>query len=306
MAGLGKSIGVETSESPCGALLIDAGIESHGSPEAGRLFSEACLGGTASVRIDMMNLGNISIPSVFVTVNEPVRGCMAAQYAGWTIKSENDSSYFAMGSGPARALYGAEDIFRDIGCTERADVAVIALETRKFPPDGALGYIAESCGVKTENLAVLMAPTASITGCVQVAARIVETGLHKLHELGFSIKNVTAGYGSAPIAPVASSDGAAIGWTNDGILYGGTAWYTVNCEDDDIKRILPELPAEASRDYGTPFYDLLRRYDWDFYKIDPLLFSPAVVYISSAKSGNTYRAGAINAALLEKEWFGSV
>lgn len=296
------SIGVTVSEAGCGALLVDAGIKSPGSPEAGRLFSEACLGGTGSVGLGLAELGGTPMPSVTVVVDEPVAGCMASQYAGWTIKGDGEDAYFAMGSGPARALYGAEDLFKHIGCEEHAEIAVIALETRRYPPDAVLEYIAGKCGVKPEKLAVLLAPTASIAGCVQVAARIVETGLHKLHVLGFDIKRVLAGWGAAPIAPLAPNDGLAIGWTNDGILYGGRSWYTVDCEDDEISGMLGRLPASASPDCGTPFFELLKRYEWDFYKMDPMLFSPAVVCINNVRSGRTFRAGATNAPLLEREW----
>ncbi|MDR0648768.1 MAG: methenyltetrahydromethanopterin cyclohydrolase [Synergistaceae bacterium] len=301
MIKMSDRIGVVVSESQNGAVLIDAGIKAPGSPEAGRLFSEACLGGTARVSLGLSEFGGVCLPSVTVVADEPVRGCMASQYAGWTIKGEGERPYFAMGSGPARALYGAEEIFKKIGNAERSDTAVLALETRAYPPDGVLEYICGRCGVKPERLFVLLAPTASIAGCVQVAARIVETGLHKLHELGFDINNVTAGWGAAPIAPVAANDGAAIGWTNDGILYGGRAWYTVVCDDEEITGILGKLPASASPDYGTPFFDLLKRYEWDFYKIDPLLFSPAEVCVNNARSGRTYRAGSVNPSIL-KGW----
>jgi methenyltetrahydromethanopterin cyclohydrolase len=298
-----SSLGIAISRADNGAVLIDAGIKAQGSPEAGRLFAEACLGGTASVTLGLSEIGGIWLPSVTVVASEPVRGCMASQYAGWTIKTEGKTPYFAMGSGPARALYGTEEIFKKIGGGESSDVAVLALETRTCPPEDVLEYIAGRCGVKPEKLFVLMAPTASITGCVQIAARIVETGLHKLHELGFDINSVTAGWGSAPIAPVAANDGLAIGWTNDGILYGGRSWYTANCDDSEIIRILEKLPSSASPDYGTPFFELLKRYGWDFYKIDPMLFSPASVCVNNARSGRTYSAGAINPSILA-EWTG--
>ncbi|MDR1516154.1 MAG: methenyltetrahydromethanopterin cyclohydrolase [Synergistaceae bacterium] len=306
MIKVSEHIGVTVSRAQNGAALIDAGIKTPGSPEAGRLFAEVCLGGTAEVSLGLSELGGASLPSVTVVVSDPVRGCMASQYAGWTIKTEGERPYFAMGSGPARALYGAEEIFKTIGNTERTEkpqAAVLALETRTYPPEDVLQYIAGRCGVEPEKLFVLLAPTASIAGCVQVAARIVETGLHKLHELGFDIKSVTAGWGTAPIAPVAANDGVAIGWTNDGILYGGRTWYTANCEDEEITKILDKLPAGASSDYGTPFFDLLKRYEWDFYKIDPMLFSPAEICINNARSGRTYRAGAITPSIL-KGWIG--
>jgi methenyltetrahydromethanopterin cyclohydrolase len=298
-----SSLGIVVSRADNGSVLIDAGIEVTGSPEAGRLFAEACLGGTASVTLGLSEIGGSWLPSVTVVTNEPVRGCMASQYAGWTIKTEGEKPYFAMGSGPARALYGAEEIFKKIGGAENSDVAVLALETRSYPTAEVLEYVAGRCGVKPEKLFVLMAPTASIAGSVQIAARIVETGLHKLHELGFDINSVAAGWGIAPIAPVAANDGLAIGWTNDGILYGGRSWYTASCDDGELIRILEKLPSSASPDYGTPFFELLKRYGWDFYKIDPMLFSPAAISVNNAKSGRTYSAGTINPSILA-EWTG--
>lgn len=296
-------LGVELSVTACGAEVLDCGIHAAGSPEAGRFYAMACLGGCGQVELGAMTMGRHWTPSVTVRVNEPVRGCMASQYAGWLIKGDEERHYFAMASGPARALYGGEELFREIGCREESDVALLALETRLYPPDSVLEYIASGCGVNPENLMVLLAPSASVVGSVQVAARIVETGLHKLHALGFDIGCVSTGWGEAPIAPIAANDGQAIGWTNDAILYGGRAWYIVSCEDEQIEAILPKLPACSSPDYGVPFFELLRRHSWDFYQIDPMLFSPAVVYVNNAQTGKTYVAGRLNEALLEDQWF---
>jgi methenyltetrahydromethanopterin cyclohydrolase len=58
------------------------------------------------------------------------------------------------------------------------------------------------------------------------------------------------------------------------------------------------VPASASRDYGTAFYDIFQRYQGDFYKIDPLLFSPAEVWLTSAETGRTFHAGRLNAEVL--------
>ena len=83
----------------------------------------------------------------------------------------------------------------------------------------------------------------------------------------------------------------AIGRTNDCILYGGQARYTVRADDEELAELATRLPASASADYGTPFYDIFKRYDNDFYKIDPMLFSPAEVWLTSATSGRTFHAG---------------
>lgn len=296
-------IDVTSSVSKSGATIIDAGINATGSIRAGILFSAVCLGGLADVDVKMLSIDNIEIPCAEISTPEPVRACMASQYAGWTIKGEGeDAAYFAMASGPARALYAREEIYQKIGCAEKSDVAVLALETRQYPPDSVIEYIAQSCGVEPKNLTLLLAPSASIVGSIQVAARIVETGIHKLFELGFDINTIKYGYGRVAIAPMAANDGLAIGWTNDGILYGGEVTLRADCDDDAITSILDKIPACASKDYGRPFFEILKSCNWDFYKIDPLLFSPAVVHMISQRTGNMFDTGIFNIKLLQEQW----
>jgi methenyltetrahydromethanopterin cyclohydrolase len=62
--------------------------------------------------------------------------------------------------------------------------------------------------------------------------------------------------------------------------------------------VIERLPSVASRDYGVPFGELFKRCGGDFYKIDPLLFSPAELAITNLTSGRTFRAGGVNAAVL--------
>ena len=95
----------------------------------------------------------------------------------------------------------------------------------------------------------------------------------------------------------------AIGRTNDCILYGGQARYTVRAEDDELAQLAERLPASTSTDYGTPFYDIFKRYDNDFYKIDPMLFSPAEVWLTSATSGRTFHGGRLNPEVLRASLF---
>jgi len=294
-------LGLAVTRLPNGATVIDAGVEAPGSMEAGRIFAQICLGGLGEVHFSELDFDGLWLPGVTVTISHPAVACMAAQYAGWAVKKDK---FFAMGSGPARALYAQEPLFERLEYRDQADVAVLALEGRQLPPAEAADKVADKCGVSPDRLYLLIAPTASVVGSVQVAARVVETGMHKILEVctdeQFDVGAVIAGFGTCPLAPVAKDDLRAIGRTNDGVLYGGRAWYTVQADDAQIERMIENLPSSASRDYGTPFYDLFQRYDGDFYKIDPLLFSPAAVAINNTTSGRTFHAGKVNAGMLRR------
>ncbi len=301
MMGDATALSIEVKSLQNGATVIDTGINVPGSLEAGRLFAAVCLGGLARINFCNLNFGEETLPGVSVAVDHPTVSCMGSQYAGWALKvkgEEKADTYFAMGSGPARALYAKEAIFDAIGYRDQADIAVLALESRKLPDERVAERVAEKCGVASDQVYLLAAPTASLAGSIQVAARVVETGLHKMHEVGFDINTILSGYGTCPLAAIAKKDMKAIGRTNDTVLYGGQAWYTVRTEDDAITSVIDRLPSSASSDYGVSFYDLFKRYDGDFYKIDPLLFSPAQVSINNMASGKTYRAGRIDDRLV--------
>ncbi len=160
-------------------------------------------------------------------------------------------------------------------------------------------------GVPAGAITFVVAPTASLAGGVQIVARVIETGLHKMDTLGFDVRRVVSAMGTAPLPPTARNDIRAIGRTNDCILYGGQTRYTVHADDDELAQLAERLPASVSPDYGTPFYDIFKRYDSDFYKIDPLLFSPAEVWLTSATSGRTFHAGRLNPDVLRASLFGT-
>jgi methenyltetrahydromethanopterin cyclohydrolase len=290
-------LGVAAHTLPNGATVIDAGVKVPGSFAAGKLFAEACLGGLGEVGFTRLSFGDLWLPGVSVRVEHPAIACMAAQYAGWAVKR---GKFFAMGSGPARALYAGEELFEHLTYRDQAEVAVLLLEGRKLPNEEVAEYVAGKCGVDVANLTLAIAPTASLVGSVQVAARVVETGLHKMTELGFDVEQIVAGFGTCPLAPVASDDLKAIGLTNDGVLYGGQVYYAVQTVDEALEAIIDQSPSSASRDYGKPFYEIFQQYEGDFYKIDPLLFSPAEVIINNLSSGKTYRAGKPNLELLRR------
>ena len=281
---------------PGGARVIDAGIATSGGYGAGLALAEICMGGLGDIAYVPVMTGDDTWPGVRVWTDHPAVSCMASQYAGWAIQV---GKYFAMGSGPLRAHARVEkELFAKLGYEERAARGVLALETRDPPTDAVAAWVGEKAGLTPRELTFVVAPTASLAGGVQIAARILETGLHKMDTLGFDLKQIVSGIGTAPIPPVAKNDVRAIGRTNDCILYGGRARYTVSADDAELAELAPRIPSSASRDYGTPFYDIFKRYDNDFYKIDPLLFSPAEVWLTSVRSGKTYHAGRVNPEVL--------
>ncbi|HXM38972.1 MAG TPA: methenyltetrahydromethanopterin cyclohydrolase [Gemmatimonadales bacterium] len=280
-----------------GARVIDAGIAVPGGYGAGLAIAEICMGGLGHVTYAPLAIGGEVWPGVQVWTDQPAVSCMASQYAGWAIQV---GKYFAMGSGPLRAHARVEkELFGKLGYEERATRGVLVLETRTPPTDEEAAWVGQKAGLAPAQLTFVVAPTASVAGGVQIAARIIETGLHKMDTLGFDLKKIVGAIGTAPVPPVAKNDLRAIGRTNDCILYAGQAHYTVQADDDaELAALVPKIPASASRDYGAPFYETFKRYDGDFYKIDPLLFSPAEVWITSAGSGKTYHAGRLNPDVL--------
>ncbi len=284
-----------------GTTLFDFGIDAPGGDEAGLLLAQVCLADLATVELIASDTSLGPWPLVQVKTDSPVAACMASQYAGWEVQGEK---FFAMGSGPMRAAAGREPLFDDINHREKAASCVGVLESSKLPSDEVCKEIADKCGIGPKNLTLLIAPTSSPAGTLQVVARSVETALHKLHELGFDLLRVTKGQGTAPLPPVASNDLAAIGVTNDAILYGGRVTLEIRGDDASIQELGPQLPSSASADYGRPFAQVMAQYNNDFYQIDPLLFSPAQIELVNVETGNRFTFGETNADILRQSFSG--
>jgi methenyltetrahydromethanopterin cyclohydrolase len=297
MADQAEVLRISSQRLSSGARVIDAGVLVDGGIGAGLALSRICMGGLGQVSCTPVQIGDQSYPGLMVWTDHPAVSCMASQYAGWAISV---GKFFAMGSGPLRAHARVErELFEKLGFEEQAEEGVLVLEGRSLPTDEVAAWVAVKARLDPSRLTFVVAPTASLAGGVQISARIIETGLHKMETLGFDVRRVVSALGTAPLPPVAKNDLKAIGRTNDCILYGGQARYTVRAGDSELKQLAEQVPASASRDYGTPFYDIFQRYGGDFYKIDPLLFSPAEVWLTSTESGRTFHAGRLNPQILE-------
>lgn len=209
-----------------------------------------------------------------------------------------------MGSGPMRAARGREPLFAKIGLEEQSTRVVGVLESGVLPSGTVCRDIARQCRVEPEHVTLLVARTASLVGTIQVVARSLETCLHKLLELDFDLHRVVAGTGTAPLPPVAGDDLTGIGRTNDAVLYGGRVMLWVRGDDDSLDAIGPRVPSAASSDYGQPFAEVFEHYERDFYRIDPLLFSPSEVQFVNIESGRLHRFGKPDPQVLQRSFVG--
>jgi len=300
MAGAANELRIVVHQTAKGARVLDCGIGVEGGLQAGLDLARICLAGQAEVTIVPGSIAETICAHVQVATDLPVTACMAAQYAGWQISV---GKFFAMGSGPMRAAYGKEEIFNKIPGREKVPVAVGTLETRKLPDDAVIDYLSDRLSLPPEKLTLLAAPAASQAGTIQVVARSLETALHKLYELEFDLSQVISGYGIAPLPPVAVDEMTAIGRTNDAILYGGRVVIWVRCEDDVLAEFGPKVPSSSSPDHGSPFAAIFERYKKDFYKIDPLLFSPAQIVFHNLQTGRSHAFGRIDTKVLLKSFF---
>jgi methenyltetrahydromethanopterin cyclohydrolase len=190
-----------------------------------------------------------------------------------------------------------------IGFRETENAIVGVLETRKPPPHAVVAAVAAKCKVLPSSVTLLAAPTASLAGGVQVVARSVETALHKLAELKFDLGRIQSAHGSAPLPPVARADLAAIGRTNDAVLYGARVVLYVTGDDESIEQIGPQVPSSSSRDHGEPFSSIFAHYNHDFYAVDPLLFSPAQVVFQNLETGRSHAFGRIETDILARSFW---
>jgi methenyltetrahydromethanopterin cyclohydrolase len=288
-------------EAEGGGRVIDCGIKARGGLIAGVDLARICMADLGEVSIVPGEVAGRPCPLVQVVTDQPVTACLASQYAGWQLA---EGKFFAMGSGPMRAAYGHEPIYDKIGTAEVATAVVGVLEGRKLPPPEIVAKVADACRVEPSRVTLLIAPTASLAGGVQVVARSLETALHKLAELSFDLSRIVSAHGSAPLPPVAKDDLSAIGRTNDAILYGARVTLYVTGDDESLVDVGPEVPAASSRDYGEPFAAIFARYDHDFYAVDPQLFSPAELVFQNIETGRAHAFGSRAPGVLARSFFG--
>ncbi|MGH6762032.1 MAG: methenyltetrahydromethanopterin cyclohydrolase [Phyllobacterium sp.] len=289
-------LGIGYSRGSLGEHLIDAGSAHPGGLEAGLRLVEICMGGLGTVSASLDPLSRQWPLGINVRSSQPVLACLGSQYAGWQLSHEK---YFAMGSGPVRALARVEPLFEEISYREPdASSSVIVLEANKPPPPEIVEKVVKAAGLEPHALTFVYAPTQSLTGCVQIVGRVLEVAMHKAHDLKFPLDAIVDGIGRAPIPAPHPDFLQAMGRTNDAIIYGGLVQLFVRGSAKAARNLAEQLCSEASRDYGQPFSEIFKKFNGDFYAIDPHLFSPAEVIVTAIETGDTFRSGKNNNAML--------
>jgi methenyltetrahydromethanopterin cyclohydrolase len=287
-----------------GVRIVDAGIDARSSCAAGATITAICMGGLGDITL---RAGDDNWPTwIEVSSAQPVLACLASQYAGWSLAATKEQTggkkFFALGSGPARALACKEPLFDELGYRDQCDSGVLVLETDREPPGVVIEKVLRDCALQATGLTVILTPTTSAAGTTQVVGRVLEVALHKAHHLGFPLASIVEGTARAPLPPPAADGTEAMGRTNDAILYGGRVHLTVESDDATARKLAHDLPAANSRDYGRTFAEIFKQVDFDFYKIDAALFAPAEVWVSNRKTGSTFHAGRVDFDLLRGAW----
>lgn len=296
---------INVSSLACGTRIVDAGIACLGGLEAGRIIAEICMGGLGSVALRGGSNFKRWAWQVDVHASDPITACLASQYAGWSLNhGKGKEGFNALGSGPGRSIGSREPLFDELAYRNPPAATCLVLEVDRIPPQEIVDKIANYCQIDPAQLTLILTPTSSLAGGVQIVARVLEVALHKVHALKFPLDKIVDGAGSAPVPPPTADFITAMGRTNDAILFGGRVQLYVDVDDDTARTLAEQLPSVNSRDFGKPFGKVFKDYKYDFYQIDPMLFSPAHCAVTAVKSGKTFEGGGLREDLLDLSFGG--
>jgi Methenyltetrahydromethanopterin cyclohydrolase len=94
-----------------------------------------------------------------------------------------------------------EELYKELDYQDSNDTTVLVIENDAVPPIEIVEKVAAACKIEPSKLTIIVTPTSSLAGGVQVVARVLEVAMHKAHALHFPLENIIDGSGSAPICP---------------------------------------------------------------------------------------------------------
>ena len=290
------------------ATIIDG---THGTYEFGRLVGEICLGGLGKCQFINSKLKEIFIPGLLVETSHPAIALVGSQKAirlsikNQEAKEEKKHSYMVSGPFRAKTRFDKE-LYDTINYIDESENSIMVFEESRIPNENIMEQIFDKCRLDPETTVAIFTPTNSIPGTVQIAARVIKTGLHILREQGFNPLYLKYAMGSTSLAPIAKDGVQAMGRTNDSIIYGGKVYLTIKLppnEEPQLIELLKKAPSCVSPSYGKPFYEMLKEVNFNFYQIDSKLFAPAIITINNLATGNTFTAGKTSEDILWRSYF---
>ena len=216
-------------------------------------MGEICLGGLGRVSLETTDPSSPWPFKVTVHTSQPVLACLGSQYAGWSLSVEDKGKkYHVLGSGPARALGSPEKLFDELGYRDRADSACLVLEADPRASGGARRACRQ--GLQGPGRPPDHRLRADVEPRRHGADRraLLEVALHKAHELHFPLHNIVDGMATAPLPPPAPGFVAAMGRTNDAIIYGGRVQLFVSVRRRRPRRSPTNCRASSPRTMASP------------------------------------------------------
>lgn len=287
--------GALITKSSGGATIVDMGIEADGSWLGAKMYVEAAHGGMAELTYGRMRIKDLDLPSANVMIDNPMLSVIGCEAGAWSL---GEGEYAPVASGPVRAKARVDRWAQRVDYEDPSDYVLMQMQTRRMPDDETLEFVAESCGIPMANLTVIVAPSASLVGSVQVGSRAFEQCVISLaRNSSFDISTIVYGYGSAPVAPVIKDEVLAMGRINDALVYGGSGGMWLRHRDDEeVRRAAEGLPfsVQAGDDYGKGYAEIYAAYGHSLFDIPARLDSPAKIMMSNMLTGSVFTAGAID------------
>lgn len=287
-----EELKIRVSRISCGAAVMDTGVCAEGSLEAGRLLTELSLGGLGRASVTMDRLDGIPVPSIVVSSPFPAAACLDLQM-GVSVEG-------AILSGPIRLLINKPRYIEEDVPAERQDALRIALvapyAASEETYDALAAAVSEKAGIRPEELRMVVAPRESIAGLTQICGRGIENLLLTIRgSLKKDPLRASEVIGKTPILPIPKADDERPRIDPDDLLHylceGYLAW---NPEDgEDPEALCRDLTFETHPQYGVYFDDLLRQYDYDFFRIPNVsdINRIASLTVHDRKTGRICHAG---------------
>lgn len=287
-----------------GATVIDMGVHQPAGFLAAKYLTEISLGGLGQLRYTKTKIGGRYFAAASVFVDHPTIAELSSHCAIWRVNHCGVEKNF---SGPVRAKikddYSSMAKYSD----KNTQKAILVYQIDYLPSQSLVSLLVEKACVKPQDFYLMLARTGTLTGTVQVAARNVEQTLPTLVDKKFPMKYVVQAMGSAPIVSVTDDELEAYGRVNDALIYGQETHLTVDCPDEEIAKILPQLCMGQERNkeiYGLPFKQIFAKCNNDWCQLPRHWDAPSKINFYNLRTGNSFFAGAHHHKALSAAFMG--